>query len=174
MGTADDLASRLRAKFSKRRHSAAASLASSVQSVADTSSLGSRHRWDWHRGRDQGHNQSYNDKDQGHSPSHRAASQTRATPGSSSLDSTQPDLNLSQESKVPPSHSTRRKHRHEDAHNKAGVDTKKEAAPIRAQSSKSEAIPTKSAPVSSAAAPTATQAPAKTAWPPADPRRVCA
>ncbi|KAL6410574.1 hypothetical protein AUP68_07001 [Ilyonectria robusta] len=157
MGTSD-LASRLRAKFSKRRHSAAASLASSIQSVADTSSLGSRHRWDWHRGRDQNHNQGHDDKDRDHSPSRRAASQTRATPGSSSFDSNQPDLNVSKESTDPPSPGTRRQHRHEGVDNTTGVGTKKETAPIRALSPTSEAMPPKSTPVSSAAVPTATQA----------------
>ncbi|KAH7176708.1 hypothetical protein EDB81DRAFT_898116 [Dactylonectria macrodidyma] len=122
MGTAD-IASRLRAKFSRRRHSAAASLASSIQSTADTSSLGSRHLWDWHRGRDQSQNQSHNDKDRDRSPSHRAASQTRATPGSSSLDSSnQPDPNLSKEPKPPPSDGSRGEHCHEGFESHEGVD----------------------------------------------------
>ncbi|KAH6887906.1 hypothetical protein B0T10DRAFT_562341 [Thelonectria olida] len=75
MGTTD-LASRLRAKFSRRRHSAAGSLASSTQSAAETSSVGSRH-WDWHRtGNSRGHEDDPNPTDR---PSRRAASQDPAT-----------------------------------------------------------------------------------------------
>ncbi|KAH7158264.1 hypothetical protein B0J13DRAFT_651126 [Dactylonectria estremocensis] len=163
MGTAD-IASRLRAKFSRRRHSAAGSLASSTQSTADTSSLGSRHLWDWHRGRDQSQNQSHNDKDHDRSSSHRAASQTRATPGGSSLDSNQPDLNLNKESKPPPFDGSRGKRCHEGLEGHESVDdstdtdTNNEAAPIRVQLLEPETITARSTPVSSAAAPTATQA----------------
>ncbi|KAF4448926.1 osomolarity two-component system, response regulator SSK1, partial [Fusarium austroafricanum] len=68
---ATDIASRLRAKFIKRRHSTAGSQASSNRSITDTaSSFGSRHLWDRDRSRQNG--------DGDHS-SRRAVSHSRGT-----------------------------------------------------------------------------------------------
>ncbi|KAF5561042.1 osomolarity two-component system response regulator SSK1, partial [Fusarium napiforme] len=70
---ATDIASRLRAKFTKRRHSTAGSQASSSRSITDTtsSSFGSRHLWDRDRSRAR-------DGDGDHS-SQRAVSNSRGT-----------------------------------------------------------------------------------------------
>lgn len=63
---ATDIASRLRAKLSRRQHSATASLASSTHSITETtSSQGSRHFWDRDHGADRA--------------SQRTTSQTQAT-----------------------------------------------------------------------------------------------
>ncbi|KAI5463977.1 hypothetical protein BGZ63DRAFT_481243 [Mariannaea sp. PMI_226] len=85
MGTTD-IASRLRAKFAKRRHSAAASLDSSTQSAIETSSVSSRH-WDWHRvvGHSQGHEQGQDDdQSRGSTQFQQSTSQDRSAtqPGS--------------------------------------------------------------------------------------------
>ncbi|KAF4968110.1 hypothetical protein FZEAL_10437 [Fusarium zealandicum] len=73
---ASDIASRLRAKFT-RRHSTAASVASSNQSITDTgSSFGSRHIWDRDRARHHG------DGVEGDRSSRRAVSHSRGTTSS--------------------------------------------------------------------------------------------
>ncbi|KAF4953367.1 hypothetical protein FSARC_12418 [Fusarium sarcochroum] len=70
---ATDIASRLRAKFTKRRHSTAGSLASSTKSATDTaSSFGSRHLWDRDRDRTRQHGD-------GDRSSRRAVSNSRGT-----------------------------------------------------------------------------------------------
>ncbi|KAF5011789.1 hypothetical protein FDECE_2123, partial [Fusarium decemcellulare] len=74
---ATDIASRLRAKFTKRRHSTTGSLASSNQSFTDTaSSYNSRHFWDRERHRAHG------DGEHGDRSSRRAVSHSRGTASS--------------------------------------------------------------------------------------------
>ncbi|PCD33500.1 hypothetical protein AU210_009724 [Fusarium oxysporum f. sp. radicis-cucumerinum] len=82
---ATDIASRLRAKFTKRRHSTAGSQASSTRSITDTtsSSFGSRHLWDRDRSRAR-------DGDGDHS-SQRAVSNSRGTVSSRRGMTTTPD-----------------------------------------------------------------------------------
>ncbi|KPM39283.1 hypothetical protein AK830_g7269 [Neonectria ditissima] len=161
---ATDIASRLRAKFSKRRHSATtSSLASSVQSVADTSSLKSRHRWDWHRGHEQSHNEAHDDRehqehddahhdrDRGHSMSRRAVSQTRATPGSSSFESSPLDPNLTKDAR----------HRREevDGTDDAIARCSKEKTSTRAQPNSREPEATPVSPTSTQEVPPAAHVP---------------
>ncbi|KAK7413562.1 Two-component response regulator SSK1p [Neonectria punicea] len=165
---ATDIASRLRAKFSKRRHSAtASSLASSVQSVADTSSVGSRHRWDWHRGRDQSYSEAHDDRehddadirdDRHHSTSRRAVSQTRATPGSSSFDCSPLDPNLT---KDVPSDGPRQHRRQLGVDDAADATTRcnKEKTSTRARPESTEPEPTPVSSTSTQAVPPAAHVP---------------
>lgn len=87
MGT-NDFASRLRAKFSRRRHSAEASFTSSTQSAAEgTSSLGSRH-WDWHlaRGNSRGHQDDPNRRSASQDPAARRGRSSQRRGHNNTLD----------------------------------------------------------------------------------------